>query len=49
MTLTAVVTPSTTGIVPTGTVQFLANGTVIGTGVLSNGQATLTLSSLIDR
>jgi trimeric autotransporter adhesin len=46
VTLTAVVAPSATGIEPTGSVEFLANGTIVGTAALSGGQATLSLSSL---
>jgi hypothetical protein len=39
VTFTATVTPATSG-APGGTVTFLANGTSIGTGNLSNGVAT---------
>ena len=43
VTLTATVFP-TTGSGETGTVTFFDNGTRIGTGDVSNGQATLTVS-----
>ena len=44
--LTVVVAPvSPATATPTGTVNFLSNGTVIGSGTLTNGSATLTFSS----
>jgi hypothetical protein len=47
VTITATVTPGIGGpLVPTGTVQFLDGTTVLGTGTLSNGMATFTISTL---
>lgn len=47
VTLTATVTPSNSGTsAPTGTVQFFANGVLLGTGTLSNGRATLVTTTL---
>jgi hypothetical protein len=47
VTLTATVAQTTTGTpAPTGNVEFLDNGTPLGTGTLANGQATLTVSNL---
>lgn len=45
MTLTATVFPAT-GSGESGTVTFFDDGTPIGTGTVSNGQATLTLPTL---
>lgn len=39
-------TATVTGVSPTGTVQFLDSATLIGSGTLSSGQATLTTSAL---
>ena len=48
ITLTSTVTPSSSaGVQPTGTVTFTASGQgVVGTGTVTGGQATLTLSNL---
>lgn len=47
VTLTATVTPNAPGGgVPTGTVTFAANGTSLGTAILSAGQATFSTSAL---
>jgi hypothetical protein len=45
VTFTATVTPGLDG-VPAGTVNFLSNGTSIGTGTLTNGVATFATSQL---
>jgi hypothetical protein len=44
LTLTATISPNTTG-TPTGIVTFYAGSSSLGTGTLSNGAATLTLTS----
>jgi autotransporter-associated beta strand protein len=41
----AAVAPATA--TPTGTVNFFSNGTLIGSGTITNGQATFTASSLV--
>jgi hypothetical protein len=48
VTLTATVTQSSNSIVPAGTVTFVdtTNGKTLGTATLSNGQATLTTTSV---
>ncbi len=47
LTLTATITPATTGLLgPTGTVTFMDGTTVLGTGTLTNGVATFTVSTL---
>jgi hypothetical protein len=47
VTLTATVSHGSGSATPTGTVNFIQNGVLLGTGVLgSNGKATLTLSTL---
>lgn len=47
VTLTATVSPATVGaLVASGTVTFTEGATVLGTGTISNGQATLSVSSL---
>jgi hypothetical protein len=48
VTFTATVTPQYSGTTPTGTVAFYNNGSQIGTGTLSLGQATFSTSSLPD-
>ena len=45
VTLTATVSPQYSG-VPSGTVAFYADGQPIGTGNMSNGQASISISSL---
>jgi hypothetical protein len=46
VTFTATVTPKYNGTTPTGTATFYNNGSQIGTGKLSQGQATFSTSSL---
>jgi hypothetical protein len=47
VTFTATVTASITGsVTPTGTVNFMDGGTLLGTGTLSSGQAGFTTSAL---
>jgi hypothetical protein len=45
ITLTAMVTPQYSG-VPTGTVEFYSDGEPMGSGTMSNGQASVNISSL---
>jgi Bacterial Ig-like domain (group 3)/Domain of unknown function (DUF4214) len=46
VTLTAVVTPASGTVTPTGTVEFFADGVLLGSGDLTNDQASLTVDSL---
>lgn len=46
VTFTATVTPSGGTVTPTGTVTFYNETTVLGTGTLAGGQATITTSTL---
>ncbi|WP_406694032.1 Ig-like domain-containing protein [Singulisphaera sp. Ch08] len=47
ITLTATVSPTNSGTSsPTGTVQFFANGVLLGTGTLSSGRATFVTTDL---
>ena len=46
VTLTSTVTPGITSSTATGAVQFFVNGTLLGSGTLTNGSAALTTTAL---